>query len=180
METFYCTKGSSEENSSLNNSNVLDKMFLLRNVETKNGYFGIAVNTPFLEPTFFKGIGLLWNVYYLLKINISMELLNSIITSRTTSVLYLNLKRGEMCWNLSFVRLKVILCLSSFMQCLTNHSINKWGVLWMTSWNGMVHPLASSLKRMNNERKYNWFSFHAAPRVTTNIYTKCAYVGMYC
>ncbi len=59
METFYCTKGSSEENSSLNNSNVLDKMFLLRNVETKNGYFGIAVNTPFLEPTFFKGIGLL-------------------------------------------------------------------------------------------------------------------------
>lgn len=150
-------------------------MFILRNVhrkvlwETKNG------------------IGLSWNVYYLLlKINISMELLNSIITSRTTIVLYLNLKRGRMCWNLSFVRLKVILCLSSFMQwfdepcCLTwRNSINMCNQQVRSLVNDflklMVHPLASSLKRVNNERKDNWFSFLAAPRVTTTIYTKHAY-----
>ncbi len=168
-------------------------MFLLRNVhrkvlwETKNGYFVIAANTPFLEPTFFKGIGLLWNVYYLLKINISMELLNSIITSRTTSVLYLNLKRGRMCWNLSFVRLKVILCLSSFMQWFDEPCCPTWRnsismsnqqvrslVNDFLKLNGQ--PLASSLKRLNNERKDNWFSFHAAPRVSTNIYTKRAYI----
>ncbi len=111
----------------------------------------------------------------------------SIITSRTTSVLYLNLKRGRMCWNLSFVRLKVILCLSSFMQwfdepcCPTwRNSINMSNQQVRSLVNDFLklngQPLAFSLKRVNNERKDNWFSFHAAPRVSTNIYTKRAYI----
>ncbi len=111
----------------------------------------------------------------------------SIITSRTTSVLYLNLKRGRMCWNLSCVRLKVILCLSSFMQwfdepcCPTwRNSINMSNQQVRSLVNDFLklngQPLAFSLKRVNNERKDNWFSFHAAPRVSTNIYTKRAYI----
>ncbi len=123
-------------------------MFLLRNVhrkviwETKNGSFVIAANTPFLEPTFFKGIGLLWNVYYLLKINISMELLNSIVRPGCIDPMTAVVQRvkGFAYYSLSFSRHnKNIKMEHFFLYILSRYFI------WLHKWKGF-NDICASLK----------------------------------
>ncbi len=97
---------------------------------------------PFWNLLFFKGIGLLWNVYYLLKINISMELLNSIVRPGCIDPMTAVVQRvkGFAYYSLSFSRHnKNIKMEHFFLYILSRYFI------WLHKWKGF-NDICASLK----------------------------------